>query len=295
MTGPPALFDRALLRLRRQRSADLAPRSDFLLRRAADDLAERLHLVNRSFPVALDLMAHHGVIARRLGGMANVGVVISLEEVPGLLAQCPVPRLSAGPEQLPFAAGSLDLVVSGVALHLVDDLPGTLLQVRRALKPDGLLLASLLGGATLVELRQSWLEAEAEIFGGASPRVAPFADVRDLGALLQRAGFAMPVVDAETVRVTYQSPLALTRDLKTMGASNMLRERSRIPVSRRLLNRVTDIYRRRFGLPDGRIAATFEIMTLTAWAPSPDQPKPLRPGSATHRLADALKVQEHKP
>ena len=184
--------------------------------------------------------------------------------------------------------------MSALALQLVNDLPGALVQIRRALKPDGLLLAALLGGDTLKELRQAWLVAEAEVMGGVSPRVAPFADVRDLGALLQRAGFALPVVDSETVTVTYPSPLALMREIKAMGASNMLTSRRRVPVTRRLLARASEAYLERFALPGGRVPATFEILTLTAWAPDESQPKPLRPGSARTRLADALGVPERK-
>ena len=199
-------------------------------------------------------------------------------------------RVVADEEALPFADASLDLVVSGLSLQLVNDLPGALVQIRRALKPDGLLLASLLGGATLQELREAWLAAEAEISGGASPRVAPFADVRDMGALLQRAGFALPVVDSETVTVTYANPLALMQEIKAMGASNMLLARRRTPVTRGLLLRAAEIYAERFAGADGRVPATFEILTLTAWAPDESQPKPLRPGSAQTRLADALGV-----
>ncbi|MEQ1672264.1 MAG: methyltransferase domain-containing protein, partial [Hyphomicrobium sp.] len=200
--------------------------------------------------------------------------------------------ICADDEQLPFGEATLDLAVSGLSLHLVNDIPGVLAQLRRALKPDGLLLAALLGGETLKELRRAWLEAEAEITGGASPRVAPFADVRDLGALLQRAGFALPVADSDVVRVTYATPLALMQELRAMAASNMLVERRRVPVTRELLMRAAEIYAERFALPDGRIPATFEIITLTAWVPHDSQQKPLAPGSAKMRLADALGVSE---
>jgi SAM-dependent methyltransferase len=203
-------------------------------------------------------------------------------------------RVVAEEDALPFADASLDLVVSGLSLQLVNDLPGALVQIRRALKPDGLLLASLLGGTTLKELREAWLAAEAEISGGASPRVVPFADVRDMGALLQRAGFALPVVDSETVIVTYANPLALMQEIKAMGASNMLIARRRTPVTRALLLRAGEIYAGRFAGSEGRVPATFEILTLTAWAPDESQPKPLRPGSAQTRLADALGVNERK-
>jgi SAM-dependent methyltransferase len=223
-----------------------------------------------------------------------VGQLISLDAAEAMLMQASPPRVLAALDGLPFAPASLDLVVSGLSLHLVNDLPGTLVQIRRALKPDGFLLAALLGGRTLFELREAWLMAEVELSGGASPRVAPFADVRDLGGLLQRAGFALPVVDSDIVTVTYADPLALMREIKEMGASNMLSERRRVPVTRTLLLRAAEIYAERFGLPNGRVSATFEILTLTAWAPHESQQKPLKPGSAQSRLADALGVPERK-
>lgn len=294
MPEPHRIFDRVLLTLRRNRAAPAAEEHDFLLERVADDLAERLAIVQRRFPLALDLGSHHGVLARRLAAMENVGSVIAYDPAKRLLAKAPAPRVAGDLEALPFAPASFALVVSGLALHLVDDLPGTLIQICRVLKPDGLLLAALLGGATLHELRQAWLLAEDEVMGGASPRVAPFADVRDLGALLQRAGFALPVVDSDTVVVTYKDPIALMREVKAMGASNMLVDRSRSPVTRRLLLRAAEIYAKRFGQADGRVPATFEILTLTAWAPHESQQKPLEPGSATTRLADALGVPEKK-
>ncbi|MFN0217743.1 MAG: methyltransferase domain-containing protein [Hyphomicrobium sp.] len=193
---------------------------------------------------------------------------------------------------LPFETESLDLVASALTLQLVNDLPGAFAQIRRALKPDGLMLAALLGGETLKELKESWLVAEDETTGGASPRVAPFADVRVLGGLLQRAGFALPVADSEIVTARYNSALALMRELKGMGASNMLSARRRMPVTRALLMRAAAIYTERFSDPDGRVRATFEIITLTGWAPHESQQKPLAPGSATARLADALGVAE---
>lgn len=292
MTEPNAIFDRKLLNRRRARVADGAVHHDFLLARVADDLDERLRIVKRDFPVAINLGAHHGPLSRRLRGLASIGTIIDAERTPELLAQCSGPRVLADEEALPFAAGSIDLVVSGLSLQLVNDLPGALIQIRRALRPDGLLLAALLGGETLRELREAWLLAEDEIEGGASPRVAPFADLRDLGRLLQRAGFALPVVDADIVTVTYASPLALMRELKAMGASNMLSARSRRPIRRATLARACEIYVERFGGPDGRIPATFEIDTLTAWVPHESQQKPLVPGSAAMRLADALGARE---
>jgi SAM-dependent methyltransferase len=292
MTASTVLFDRRLLVRRRDRAAAGAHAHDFLLRRVADDLLERLAVVKRSFPVMLDLGAHHGLLSRRLRSLSGIDIVVSAERAPRLLEQCPMPRVLCDEEALPFREGSLDLVVSGLALQHVNDLPGVLVQINRALKPDGLLLAAMLGGATLTELRQSFVAAEDETAGGASPRVAPFADVRDLGALLQRAGFALPVVDSDTVTVTYSSPLHLMRELRAMGASNALAERHRRPLARATLFRAVEIYHERFGRPDGRVPATFEIMTLTGWAPHESQQQPLRPGTARTRLADALGVEE---
>jgi NADH dehydrogenase [ubiquinone] 1 alpha subcomplex assembly factor 5 len=288
------IFDRDMLLRHRERHAGEAARCDFLLARVGDDFAERLSLIKRRFPLAANIGAHHGLLSRRLAGVGGIERIVSVERSLRLLRQCPGWRVVADEEALPFADASLDLVVSGLSLHLVNDLPGTLVQIRRALRPDGLLLAALLGGTTLTELRQSWLAAEAEISGGASPRVAPFADVRDLGSLLQRAGFALPVVDSEIVTVTYASPLALMQELRAMGASNMLVARRRTPVTQGLLTRAAEIYAERFGIAGGRVAATFEILTLTAWAPDESQPKPLQPGSAKARLADALGATERK-
>lgn len=291
---PVRIFDRQLLARRRGRAVATAGEHDFLLARVADDLAERLAIVRRSFPLAANIGAHHGLVSQRIRGLAGIERIIDVDSTSNLLRDASRLRVVADEEALPFADASLDLVVSGLSLQLVNDLPGALVQIRRALKPDGLLLASLLGGATLKELRGAWIAAEAEISGGASPRVAPFADVRDLGALLQRAGFALPVVDSETVTVTYADPLKLMQEIKAMGASNMLIARRRAPATRGLLMRAAEIYVERFSAPDGRIPATFEILTLTAWAPDESQPKPLRPGSAQTRLADALGVSERK-
>lgn len=294
MGDDSVIFDRRLIARRRDRAAAGIDAHAFLLERVAEDFAERLAIVRRSFPLALSLGAAHGLLARRLRETGTVGAIFEAELSPRLLALCRGPAVVADEEFLPFGDGALDLVVSGLSLQLVNDLPGALVQIRRALKPDGLLLAALLGGQTLSELRQAWLQAEAETEGGASPRVAPFADVRDLGGLLQRAGFALPVVDSDLVRVAYPSPLALMREIKAMGGSNPLVQRSRRPATRRLLVRASEIYTERFARPDGKVEATFEIITLTAWVPHESQPKPLRPGSAKSRLADALGTTERK-
>ena len=197
-----------------------------------------------------------------------------------------------GAQRSPFAEASLDLVVSALALQWVNDLPGTLVQIRRALKPDGLLMAAMLGGDTLIELREAFASAESEIEGGLSPRVAPFADLRELGALMQRAGFALPVVDSDRLTVRYESAFALMRDLRAMGATNVLAERRRAPLRRATLMRMAEIYAERFADADGRVRATFEIVWLSGWSPHESQQKPLKPGSASQRLADALGAKE---
>lgn len=295
MSDVRQIFDRTLLARRRDRWAAGAHEHDFLVARVADDLEERLAAVNRTFARVLDLGSAHGLLGERVRQRPGVELVVHTDLSPRLLAAAPGLKVVADEEALPFANACLDLVVSGLALHLVNDLPGALLQIRRALRPDGLLLAALLGGDTLTELRHAFLEAEAEVSGGASPRVAPFADVRDLGALMQRAGLALPVADSERLTVTYQDPLALVRELRAMGMSNMLTERRRVPMTRTLLFRALEAYQRRYALPNGRVPATFEIITLTAWCPHESQQKPLRPGSAKARLADALGVPERKP
>ncbi len=204
----------------------------------------------------------------------------------------PCPVVVGDEERLPFRPESLDLVVSALGLHFANDLPGTLVQTRRALKPDGLFLATLLGGDTLVELREAFATAEAERTGGASPRVAPFAELRPLGGLLQRAGFALPVIDQDRLTVRYATMFDLMRDLRAMGATNALVERSRRPLGRAVMLRAAEVYAERFADPDGRLRATFDLVWLSGWAPDESQQKPLRPGSARTRLADALGVRE---
>lgn len=282
----PRVFDRHLLRARRKRAEVLGP-STFLLDRVAEDVADRLGAVLRRFERAVDLGTPTDAVRRALTQSGKVGSVIAAGALGGADH-----GVVADEEALPFADGSLDLVVSALALHLVNDLPGTLVQIRRALRPDGLLLAALLGGDTLTELRQAFTQAEAEIEGGASPRVAPFADLRDLGGLLQRAGFALPVTDVDRVVVRYASPLALMHDLRRMGATGVLADRRRQPLRRATLARMAEIYGERFADPDRRIRATFEIVWLSGWAPHESQQQPLAPGSAQRRLADALGAKE---
>jgi SAM-dependent methyltransferase len=279
MSSNPAIFDRKLLRLRQARARQLGP-EPFLLDRVAGELGERLSAVLRPFDRAADIGTPTDAVRRALAANGKVAAIFGADSV------------ITDEEALPFADGSLDLVVSALALQFVNDLPGTLIQIRRALKPDGLLLAALLGGDTLIELREAFAQAEAEIDGGVSPRVAPFADVRVLGALLQRAGFALPVVDSDRLTVRYGSVFNLMKDLRRMGATNILVERRRVPLKRATLARMAEIYAERFADPDGRLRATFEVAWLSGWSPHDSQQKPLKPGSATHRLADALGARE---
>jgi SAM-dependent methyltransferase len=201
-------------------------------------------------------------------------------------------KLDSDSEVLPLQPESLDLAVSALAFQFVNDLPGVLAQIRRALRPDGLLLAALPGGDTLTELRQSFAAAEAECEGGVSPRVAPFADLRDIGHLLQRAGLALPVTDVDRIVVRYDNAFALMRDIRGMGATNILVERRRTPTRRTTMLRMAQIYAERFADPDGRIRATFDIVWLSAWAPHESQQKPLRPGSAKASLEAAVKSRK---
>lgn len=278
----PLVFDRALSRRRLARARALGFET-FLVDRVAADLSERLGAVLRQFDCAVDLGTPSEALRAALAGNATIGTLIAASP----LARAK-PAVVADEEALPFREASLDLIVSALALQFVNDLPGALLQIRRALKPDGLFLAAMLGGDTLTELRQSFAAAEAEIEGGVSPRVAPFADVREMGALLQRAGLALPVADVERLTVRYSSPFRLMGELRRMGATNALTERRRTPLRRTTLRRMVEIYAQRFADPDGKVRATFEIVWLSGWAPHESQQKPLRPGSAQARLADAL-------
>lgn len=293
MGGAPILFDRALQRRRLGRALAAGEDAFFLVRRSADDLADRLAAVLRRFPVAADIGTPTADAARRLAAGGQVDTVLRL--APVRTPRDPSGGLAiADAERLPLADGSLDLAVSVLALQGVNDLPGALVQIRRALRPDGLFLGCLLGGASLTELRQCLARAESELEGGVSPRVAPFADVRDMGGLLQRAGFALPVTDSETVTVRYADPFALFADLRAAGAANALIERRRTPLRRGTLLRAAQLYAADFADPDGRVRATIEIVWLSGWAPHESQQKPLRPGSAKARLADALGVPERK-
>lgn len=270
----PRLFDRALLRDRQSRAARQGAEA-FLLDRVAEDMAERQQVVLREFNDGIDLGTP--------GDQVRAALTRNVRQLRA--AALPV----SDTEPLALASASLDLVVSALALQFVNDLPGVLAQIRRALKPDGLFLAAMIGGETLTELRQSFAAAEAEVEGGVSPRVAPFADLRDLGGLLQRAGFALPVTDVDRTVVRYDNAFALMQDLRRMGATNVLNERRRTPSRRATFVRMAQVYAERFADPDGRIRATFDIVWMSGWAPHDSQQKPLKPGSAKMSLADAVK------
>jgi SAM-dependent methyltransferase len=286
----PRLFDRKLMLAHRIRALQQGA-EPFLLDAAAGELVERLSAVKRRFARALDLGTPGDALATALQRSGQVDGVIACEPLAGFRV-ARLPRIAADEEALPIGNETLDLVVSALSLQWVNDLPGTFVQIRRALKPDGLFLAALIGGETLGELRESLAAAESEIAGGTSPRVSPFIDVRTLGSLLQRADFALPVTDVERITVRYQSARALLRDLRRMGAANALTERSRKPLRRAVFTRAGEIYAERFADPDGRLRATFDVMWLSAWAPHESQQKPLKPGSAKMRLADALGTRE---
>ena len=295
MSAPPRLFDRRLHRQRLDRAAHDFAAADFLKVRAAGDMVERLEIILREFPICVDLGSRNGAFSALLAqsdARAKIGMVIETDLSAAMLGHRPGHRLQIDEEALPFAPASLDLVVSSLALHWVNHLPGTLIQVRRALKPDGLFLGAIFGGQTLTELRQCLIQAESDLTGGAGLRIAPFADAFDVAGLLQRAGFALPVADLDRVTVRYDHPLKLISDLRRMGETNALADGRGRPLSRPVLARAMALYEQRFSDPDGRVRATFDIMTMTGWAPHPIQQQPLKPGSAKMRLADALGTQE---
>lgn len=286
----PALFDRALVRRRRARAAVDEPDSQFLITRMAEDLCDRLAGIERVFaPGAVqgcrgrlftDVLEREPRARRKIETLFRCDVAPALAGAGGVVADDAL---------IPFGPARLSLFLSLGTLHAVDDLPGALAQIRASLKPDGLFLASFFGGETLGELRAALGEAEIECDGGLSPRIAPFVEVQAAASLLQRAGFALPVVDRDIVTVTYETPFGLFADLRAMGETNALSARKRAPLRRATLQRALEIYAARFAEPGGRVRATFDILTLTGWAPHESQQVPLKPGSARTRLADALR------
>jgi NADH dehydrogenase [ubiquinone] 1 alpha subcomplex assembly factor 5 len=286
------VFDRALVRRRRERVVLGGDGSDFLFAEVADRMADRLSDVKRGFGIGVDLGSRGGHMARAALRTGRVERLYAADASPELAGRLAVPAVAADEEALPFADASLDLVLSSLALHWVNDLPGTLVQVRRALKPDGLFLAALFGGETLWQLREVLMEAELAVMGGVSARVSPMADLRDAAGLLQRAGFALPVADRDPITVAYPDVRALMRDLSRMGESNAVRLRAPGPLRRAILAEAGRLYQERHAFEGGRVRATFEILYISGWAPAPTQQKPLRPGQATSRLADALGAEE---
>jgi NADH dehydrogenase [ubiquinone] 1 alpha subcomplex assembly factor 5 len=289
------VFDRALVRRRRGRAAPGLAGHNFLVEHVAALLADRLLDVTRRFPLALDLGCHDGAVTRALMGTDRIDTLVQADLSPALARLAAAngrPTLACDEELLPFGEGTLDLVLSNLSLHWVNDLPGALLQIRRALRPDGLFLAAMLGAGTLAELRTALVEAETELIGGASARLSPFADLRDAAGLLQRAGFALPVADAETVTVSYENAFRLFADLRGMGETNAGLNRNPAPPPRAFWPTVAARYAERFAEPDGRIPASFEVLFLVGWAPHDSQQKPRPRGSASRSLAEALGTVE---
>ena len=294
------VFDRAGVRRHRARAAGSFGRYDFLMKEVGERLADRLDDVKRSFPLALDLGCHDGTLAQLLGGRGHIETLVEADAAPAMLRAAAGrdsavgrrARVAADEELLPFADGSFDLVLSNLSLHWVNDLPGALLQINHALKPDGLFLGTMLGGDTLHELRHALLTAEAEVEEGAGPRVSPFAQSQDAAGLLQRAGFALPVTDLDTLTVTYPNALKLMDDLRGMGESNAVMERRKAWSRRETLLHAAQVYEDTYGDADGKVPATFQVISLTAWRPDSSQPLPLRPGQFDTSLADALDAEE---
>ena len=286
----PLVFDRNQLARRRARAGTSYQTVDFLKRRVAEDIEDRISLTKRQFDVGVELGAGHFSMRNMLA--AHCQTLLETDPSPAIAAALQPPALCVNEEWLPFREASVDLFVSALSLHWVNDLPGTLIQIRRALKPDGYFVGAMPGGASLNELRQVLLQAEAEMTGGAEMRVSPFADALDLSQLLQRAGFTLPVSDRDRLTLRYDNLFGLLRDLQASGETHAPFAKGRRPLSNRILMRAAELYQEQFSDPDGRIRATVDILWMTGWAPHPDQPKPKRPGSATVRLADALGVTE---
>lgn len=290
------VFDRALVKMHRDRAAKTWPDFDFLHKEVAERLSDRLDDVVRDFPLALDLGCHGGDVAQVIGKRGGIKTLIQCDLSEGMIKRANQQNalsLVADEEVLPFGSETFDLIISNLSLHWVNDLPGALLQINRALKPDGLFIGAMFGIETLRELRQSLSDAEIAIEGGLSPRISPFADVRDAGMLLQRAGFNLPVVDSDAITVSYETPLKLLKDLKGMGENNKVLERRKTVTRRDVMFKALEGYISEFTGEDGRVPATFQVLYMTAWKPDPSQQKPLKPGSADKKLADAFGVPEH--
>lgn len=286
------LFERTAVRQHRNRAAANIGAHDFLFAEVAERLTDRLNDIKRTFPLALDVGCHGGEVAASLGTRGGIETLVQCDPSPAMANVAGGVAFAADEEFLPVKAGVLDLVLSNLSLHWANDLPGAMVQIRQALKPDGLFLAAMFGERTLFELRESLMAAELEIEMGMSPRVSPYATVQDVGSLLQRAGFALPVVDTDTITVSYPDMFKLMADLRGMGETGAVSGRRKTFTRRDTLMRAAAYYMEKFaGLGDvgeGRIPATFDIIFITAWSPHPDQQKPLQPGSGEVNLADVL-------
>lgn len=284
------IFDRTQLRRQRRRALAGFDRHDFLFQELAERLLDRLADITRRFPLAVDLSPYPGRLQSIAGptGRGGIETWLSAPSDPGFATRDSLVGLVCDEEALPFQPGSLDLVLSCLGLHWVNDLPGAMIQMRHALRPDGLFLGVMLGGETLTELRQCLMEAELAETGGASPRVSPMVGLRDAAGLLQRAGFALPVADCETITLTYRDPLGLMRDLRGMGEGNALLGRHRGPTSRRVFARAAALYAERHAVEDGRVAATIQAIFMTGWTPDASQQQPAARGSGTVSLLEAV-------
>ena len=295
--APPKQIDETAHRQNRDRVAASFGQYNYIKQAVAERLADRLEVMRQRFPLVLDVGAHHGEVGEAFLTTGKVDKVISTDPSPAMAHQidAKLKPLVMDYENSHFAEASFDAVVSGFSLHWVNDLPGLLTRMRRWLKPDGLLLIALAGGASLSGLRSCLAEAESNTAGGLSPRVLPMADIRDLGGLLGRAGFALPVADSDTITITWDNPLQMMRELRLMGESNAMNGRINHCTRKETIMQAATLYQQRYGMDDGRVSAEIEIITLTAWTPSPDQQKPLKPGSAQHDLADFLNAgQDNK-
>lgn len=296
-TSDIEIYDRTLFRRRRDHAAGRTGDQDFLFREVADRLMDRLLDISRQFDLALDLGARNGDLGLELRTSGKAATVFAMDPSPvfaGHSLRQGIPALVGEEDRLPFREGAFDLIVSNLVLHWVNDLPGALVQINRALKSDGLFQAAVFGGETLTELRHCLMAAEEEVSGGVSPRISPMIDLRDAAGLLQRAGFSLPVADTDRIDVTYDNAFRLMADLRAMGEANLLLNRLKNPTRKAVFLRAAELYAERHSRPDGKVSATFDILYLHGWHPSDSQPKPLRPGSATTRLADVLDSQEVK-
>ena len=286
------IFDRKLLRLHRDRAANNFTQHDFLFREVAHRLVDRLRDIKRDFKLTVELGSHDGVLREVVGNLKNINTLFQTE-ISEKLLRSGTGNFVSDEEFLPLKPHSIDLAISNLSLHWVNDLPGTLTQIRQSLKPDGLFIASMLGGNTLIELRNVLTEAETSLTNFAVPHLSPFAELSDAASLLQRAGFSLPVADSDLIRVSYSDAFKLMRDLRGMGENNCLSNRSNKFVGKEIFFRAASNYLEHYSDNKGKITASFEVVYLTGWAPAANQPKPLKPGSAKYQLRDALGEQKN--